>query len=71
MNAFTTLLVRDMRLATRVGGGALMGALFFVIVVVMMPFAIGPDLGSVRCSQACLRLTGCLRLTMRTDRSIS
>ena len=44
MTAFASLLVRDMRLAVRVGGGALMGALFFLIVVVMMPFAIGPDL---------------------------
>jgi heme exporter protein B len=33
-----------MRLAVRVGGGALMGALFYLIVVAMMPFAIGPDL---------------------------
>jgi heme exporter protein B len=45
MSAFTALLVRDMRVAVRVGGGALMGALFFLIVVSMMPFAIGPDLG--------------------------
>ncbi len=44
MNSFTALLVRDMRLSVRVGGGALMGALFFLIVVVMVPFAVGPDL---------------------------
>ena len=44
MSAFTALLVRDIRLAIRVGGGALMGALFFLIVITMMPFAIGPDL---------------------------
>jgi heme exporter protein B len=44
MIALNALLVRDMRLAIRVGGGALMGALFFLIVVTMMPFAIGPDL---------------------------
>jgi heme exporter protein B len=41
---FFALLARDMRLSVRVGGGALMGALFFLIVVSMMPFAIGPDL---------------------------
>jgi heme exporter protein B len=41
---FFALLARDMRLSIRVGGGALMGALFFLIVVSMMPFAIGPDL---------------------------
>lgn len=44
MTSFTALLVRDLRLSVRVGGGALMGALFFLIVVSMMPFAIGPDL---------------------------
>jgi heme exporter protein B len=44
MTAFTALLVRDMRLAVRHGGGALMGALFFLIVVAMAPFAVGPDL---------------------------
>ena len=38
------LLVRDMRLAVRIGGGALMGVLFFLIVVTLTPFAIGPDL---------------------------
>ena len=37
-------LLRDMRISVRVGGGALMGALFFLIVVVMTPFAVGPDL---------------------------
>lgn len=44
MNALTALMLRDMRLAVRVGGGALMGALFFLIMVVMVPFAVGPDL---------------------------
>ncbi len=44
MNALLALLTRDMRLSVRVGSGALMGALFFLIVVSMMPFAIGPDL---------------------------
>ncbi|HZT27355.1 MAG TPA: heme exporter protein CcmB [Pseudolabrys sp.] len=44
MTAFAALMLRDMRLAVRVGGGALMGALFFLVVVVMVPFAVGPDL---------------------------
>lgn len=44
MSSFSALLARDMRLSVRVGGGALIGALFFLIVVSMMPFAIGPDL---------------------------
>jgi heme exporter protein B len=44
MTALTALLIRDMRLAVRIGGGALMGVLFFLIVVTLTPFAIGPDL---------------------------
>lgn len=44
MRPLGALLIRDMRLAVRVGGGALMGVLFFLLVVVVMPFAVGPDL---------------------------
>jgi heme exporter protein B len=44
MKAFTALLARDLKLAVRVGGGALMGAVFFLIVIVMTPFAVGPNL---------------------------
>ena len=44
MIALSALLIRDMRLAVRIGGGALMGVLFFLIVVTLTPFAIGPDL---------------------------
>jgi heme exporter protein B len=44
MSAFGALLLRDMRLALRAGGGALIGALFFLIVVSMVPFAVGPNL---------------------------
>jgi heme exporter protein B len=38
------LFLREMRLAARVGGGALTGLLFFLAVVTMVPFAVGPDL---------------------------
>ena len=44
MTALAALLVRDMRLAVRVGGGAFIGVLFFLLVVAIIPFAIGPDL---------------------------
>jgi len=43
MSALGALFMRDLRLAVRVGGGALIGVLFFVIVVILVPFAIGPD----------------------------
>jgi heme exporter protein B len=42
------LLIRDMRIAVRIGGGALMGVLFFLAVVTLTPFAIGPDLALLR-----------------------
>jgi heme exporter protein B len=38
------LLVREIRLGIRVGGGALTGVLFFLAVVPAIPFAVGPDL---------------------------
>jgi heme exporter protein B len=40
----TALLVRELRLATRGGGGALTGVLFFLAVVTVVPFGVGPDL---------------------------
>ncbi|MDQ2079186.1 heme exporter protein CcmB [Xanthobacteraceae bacterium Astr-EGSB] len=44
MTALSALLRRDIRISLRVGGGALMGVLFFLTVVTLIPFAIGPDL---------------------------
>ncbi len=69
MSAFTALFVRDTRLAVRVGGGALMGALFFLIVVTMMPFAIGPDLALLaRIGPAILWLGALLASLLALDR---
>lgn len=48
MAALRALLIRDMRIAVRIGGGALMGVLFFLAVVTLTPFAIGPDLNLLR-----------------------
>src|SRR5579863_10446881 len=44
MTALVAILIRDMRIAVRVGGGALIGVLFFLVVVTLVPFALGPDL---------------------------
>jgi heme exporter protein B len=69
MAALTALLRRDMRLAVRVGGGALMGVLFFLIVVVMMPFALGPDLALLaRTGPAILWLGALLASLLALDR---
>jgi heme exporter protein B len=48
LTALRALLVRDMRIAVRVGGGAMMGVLFFLVVVTITPFALGPDLVLLR-----------------------
>jgi heme exporter protein B len=48
MNALAALLLRDLRLSARAGGGALIGVLFFLVVVTLIPFAIGPDLALLR-----------------------
>ncbi|MBR1217004.1 heme exporter protein CcmB [Bradyrhizobium sp. U87765 SZCCT0131] len=42
------LIRRDLRMALRAGGGALVGVLFFLAVVVLIPFALGPDLALLR-----------------------
>lgn len=43
-NAFTSLFRREVALATRAGGGATMGVVFFLILVALMPLSLGPDL---------------------------
>ena len=43
MRAFRALVLRDLKLAFRAGGEALTLVLFFVMVAVIVPFAIGPD----------------------------
>ena len=72
MTALAALLVRDMRLAVRVGGGALIGVLFFLIVVTLMPFAIGPDLALLaRIGPAILWLGALLASLLALDRLIA
>src|SRR5499425_1998395 len=71
MTALTALLVRDMRLAVRVGGGALIGVLFFLLVVAIVPFAIGPDLVLLaRIGPAILWLGALLASLLALDRLI-
>lgn len=40
----TALFLRDLKLSVRAGGGALIGILFFLTVVAVIPFGVGPDL---------------------------
>jgi len=73
---------RDLQIALRVGGGALIGVLSFSPCGVLMPFAVsGPDLALLArwgrrylwlgaLLQACSRSTGCSPPTTRMVRSI-
>ncbi|WP_416064892.1 heme exporter protein CcmB [Rhizobium sp. ZK1] len=38
------LFLRDLKLSIRAGGGALIGILFFLTIVAVIPFGVGPDL---------------------------
>ncbi|MFY9770613.1 MAG: heme exporter protein CcmB [Xanthobacteraceae bacterium] len=69
MTPLTALLVRDMRIAVRVGGGAMIGVLFFVVVVTLTPFAVGPDLALFkRIGPAILWLAALLASLLALDR---
>jgi heme exporter protein B len=69
MSALAALLVRDIRIAVRVGGGALIGVLFFLVVVTLVPFALGPDLALLkRIGPAILWLAALLASLLALDR---
>src|ERR1700751_4127459 len=69
MSPLTALLVRDMRIAVRVGGGAMIGVLFFVVVVTLTPFAVGPDLALLkRIGPAIMWLAALLASLLALDR---
>ena len=44
MTPALALFVREWRIARRIGGAASVGVVFFLILVAVMPFALGPDL---------------------------
>ncbi len=72
MTALAALFVRDVRLAIRVGGGGGIGVLFFLIVVTLMPFAIGPDLALLgRIGPAILWLGALLASLLTLDRLLA
>lgn len=69
MSSLTALFMRDFRLAIRVGGGGGIGVLFFLIVVTLTPFAIGPDLALLaRIGPAILWLGALLASLLTLDR---
>ncbi|MCD0423583.1 MAG: heme exporter protein CcmB [Rhodopseudomonas sp.] len=69
MTALGAIVRRDIKIALRVGGGALIGVLFFLTVVVLMPFAVGPDLALLkRLGPAILWLGALLASLLTLDR---
>ena len=44
MNTLSLIIAQTVRLSLRAGGGALVGLIFFLAVVTVVPFGIGPDL---------------------------
>ncbi|MBN9049065.1 MAG: heme exporter protein CcmB [Rhizobiales bacterium] len=72
MSALAALYWRDLRLAVRAGGGAAIAALFFLIVVALVPFAVGPDLALLsRIGPAILWLGALLASLLTLDRLIA
>lgn len=69
MRALAALFTREIKLAVRVGGGALMGVLFFLTVVTVFPFAVGPDLNLLsRIGPAILWIGALLATLLGLDR---
>lgn len=65
----TALLLRDLKLAVRAGGGAMIGVLFFMTVVAVIPFGVGPDLNLLaRIGPAILWIGALLAALLGLDR---
>jgi len=63
------LFVRDLRLSIRAGGGALVGIIFFLAVVAVVPFGVGPDLNLLaRIGPAILWIGALLAALLGLDR---
>ena len=68
-SALAALFIREVRLARRIGGGGAMGVVFFLILVTITPFAIGPDLNLLaRIGPAILWIAALLASLLGLDR---
>lgn len=67
--AFLAILRRDLALASRAGGGGELALVFFLTLVVLVPFALGPDLNLLsRIGPAILWLGALLSVLIGLDR---
>ncbi len=63
------LFLRELRIGQRIGGGASLGVVFFLILVALTPFAIGPDLALLgRIAPAILWISALLATLLGLDR---
>lgn len=68
-NWMMALFQRDLRLSIRIGGSALVGVLFFLAVVTVIPFGVGPDLNLLaRIGPAILWIGALLATLLGLDR---
>jgi len=69
MVAFIALFRRDLALAARIGGGTGVGLVFFLMLVTLMPFAVGPDMALLaRIGPAILWIAALLATLIGLDR---
>ena len=67
--AFVAVIARDLKLAARVGGSGALGLVFFLMLVTVVPFALGPDLNLLsRIGPAILWLAAVLATLISLDR---
>ncbi len=72
MTTFVAVLARTLRLELRAGGGALVGLVFFLAVVSVVPFGVGPDLRLLaRIGPALLWIAALLASLLGLDRLFS
>ena len=67
--AFLAIVKRDLALAARAGGGGELALVFFLTIVVLVPFALGPDLNLLaKIGPAILWLSALLSMLIGLDR---
>jgi heme exporter protein B len=67
--AFLAIIARDLRLASRIGGSGALGLIFFLMIVTLVPFALGPDLNLLqRIGPAILWIAAVLATLIGLDR---
>jgi heme exporter protein B len=67
--AFFALVARDLKLAARIGGSGALGLVFFLMIVTLVPFALGPDLNLLsRIGPAILWIAAVLATLIGLDR---